>query len=276
MEPLDLTKITLSRGPTPERSDTLCLPEAAAWFACEEHSDHPRCVSPVLVSAGTVLCERLPDGKRQRLKKFVPSLVHTAGDGRDDARARLALDWLVRDYTPAWLRLVPELELAAAWLAERRPVLTVADAVEILAVPRDVVARALYLLYGADIWQTLRPFGARLRDAVARELAHNAGETAIAGAMMLAEGVALLCNKVRILVEAALLIAACSDAVRDPLLPIRRLATGVVARAAGEVEDAAIELYARMTQLREPEDRDWIGHDIGHLLRRMPRPRLDS
>ena len=32
-------------------------------------------------------------------------MVGTAGDGKDQARSYLALDWLIRTYTPAWLEL---------------------------------------------------------------------------------------------------------------------------------------------------------------------------
>lgn len=37
--------------------------------------------------------------QRQTLKPFLPRMVGTAGDGQDEARAYLALDWLVRTYT---------------------------------------------------------------------------------------------------------------------------------------------------------------------------------
>jgi hypothetical protein len=83
----------------------MCLLEAAAWVAGEPWSDHPKCVSPVLGVLGRRLNDVLPDDRRQELKPLVPLLLGTAGDGLDEARSYLALDWLIRTYTPAWLDL---------------------------------------------------------------------------------------------------------------------------------------------------------------------------
>jgi len=94
--------ITLARGAHEDRSDGLCLLEAVAWFAGESHSDHPACVSPVLAAYGRHLNDVLPDESRRLL---IPAMSHTAGDGLDKARGYLALDWLIRVYTPAWLDL---------------------------------------------------------------------------------------------------------------------------------------------------------------------------
>jgi len=97
--------ITLARGAHEDRSDGLCLLEAVAWFAGESHSDHPACVSPVLAAYGRHLNDVLPDESRRLLIPFIPAMSHTAGDGLDKARGYLALDWLIRVYTPAWLDL---------------------------------------------------------------------------------------------------------------------------------------------------------------------------
>ena len=48
---------------------------------------------------------------RQELKRFLPQpgqpspLAGTRDDGLDETRGYLALDWLVRTHTPAWLDL---------------------------------------------------------------------------------------------------------------------------------------------------------------------------
>jgi len=97
--------ITLARGAHEDRSDGLCLLEAVAWFAGESHSDHPACVSPVVAAYGRHLNDVLPDESRRLLIPFIPAMSHTAGDGLDKARGYLALDWLIRVYTPAWLDL---------------------------------------------------------------------------------------------------------------------------------------------------------------------------
>ena len=97
--------ITLACGAHEDRSNGLCLLEAVAWFAGESHSDHPACVSPVVAAYGRHLNDVLPDESRRLLIPFIPAMSHTAGDGLDKARGYLALDWLIRVYTPAWLDL---------------------------------------------------------------------------------------------------------------------------------------------------------------------------
>jgi hypothetical protein len=73
--------------------------------------DCPRDVSRVLHTFGMRLNDALPDERRQELKRFLPDaggtspLSGTHDDGFDEARSYLALDWLIRTYTPAWLDL---------------------------------------------------------------------------------------------------------------------------------------------------------------------------
>lgn len=100
----------------------VCLLELAAVFAGQPFSDTPPCVSPVLGAFGRRLNDALPDDKRQALKPLIPSLVDTAGDGLDEARSYLALDWLIRTYLPTWLRLVPALTAQADLLVQHAPI----------------------------------------------------------------------------------------------------------------------------------------------------------
>lgn len=102
---LNLDTLVLDRGAHPRRGVCMCLLEAVAWYAGEEHGDAPGCVSPVLRTFGVRLSDALPDDRRQDLKPLIPVLMGTAGDGRDQARSYRALDWLVRVYTPIWLDL---------------------------------------------------------------------------------------------------------------------------------------------------------------------------
>ncbi len=102
---IDLDTLILARGAHKDRDDGLCLLEAVAWFAGRSHSDQPPCVSPVLGAYGRTLNDVLPDIPRQELKQFIPQLPGTAGDGKDETRGYIALDWLIRTYTPAWLDL---------------------------------------------------------------------------------------------------------------------------------------------------------------------------
>src|SRR2546430_1512329 len=102
---IDLATLILDKGAHDTRDDGVCLMEAVALFADEAHTDSPRCVSPVLTTFGVRLNDVLPDGKRQLLKPLIPELVGTADDGLDETRSYMALDWLVRTWTPAWLEL---------------------------------------------------------------------------------------------------------------------------------------------------------------------------
>ena len=93
---IDLDTLHLASGGHQNRDDGVCLMEAVAWWAGKTHTDHPPCVSPVLGGYGRSLNDVLDDGKRQLLKPYIPQLPGTAGDGRDETRGYIALDWLIR------------------------------------------------------------------------------------------------------------------------------------------------------------------------------------
>lgn len=100
----NLASLTLAPGQHAERDPSaICLLEAAAWFAGEEHSDHPRCVCPVLAAVGRSVNDHLPPSHLDGLVWLVPRMVGTAGDGRTGWRTFLAADWLVRTWLPPWL-----------------------------------------------------------------------------------------------------------------------------------------------------------------------------
>ena len=105
MTSIDPTTITLDKGSHENPDDGMCLLEAVAYVQGEPFSDHPKCVSPVLGEFGRHLNDVLPDDLRQQLIPFIALLPGTAGDGLDEARGYLALDWLIRTFTPAWLEL---------------------------------------------------------------------------------------------------------------------------------------------------------------------------
>lgn len=101
-----LKNIHLAKGYHPIKTPgEWCLMEAAAYIAGEPWSDHPKCVSTVLTAYGMALNDSLDDDQRQKLIPFIPRMLGTANDGQDEARSYLALDWLMRTYTPAWLDL---------------------------------------------------------------------------------------------------------------------------------------------------------------------------
>ena len=118
--------ITLAKGAHPDCDDPQrCLFEAYNWLDRGQHTDScPPGVSRVLHTFGMRLNDALPDEARQELKRYLPNgtspLAGTAGDGKDETRSYIALDWLIRTYTPAWLDLTGLTEEAAALRDLRR------------------------------------------------------------------------------------------------------------------------------------------------------------
>jgi len=117
---IDLATIHLDKGAHDNPDDGHCLLEIVAMFAGQPFNDQPKCVSPVLRTFGISLNDVWDDVQRQTLRPFIPRLPGTAGDGLDEARSYLALDWLIRTYTPAWLDLAGLDEAAGELRALRR------------------------------------------------------------------------------------------------------------------------------------------------------------
>lgn len=117
---LNLDTLQLAKGGHSNPDDGLCLLELTAYLAGENHSDHPECASPVLAEFGRNINDRFDDDRRQLLKPLAEQMIGTAGDGLDETRGYLALDWLIRTYTPAWLDLAGLTAEAAELRALRR------------------------------------------------------------------------------------------------------------------------------------------------------------
>ncbi len=100
-----LGTIHLGKGSHSSYESGHCAMEVVAWLAGLGHTDAPECASPVLQTYVISLNDTWGDVDRQRLVPYLPRVVGTAGDSQDEARAYLALDWLIRTYTPAWLDL---------------------------------------------------------------------------------------------------------------------------------------------------------------------------
>jgi hypothetical protein len=77
LTPDRLERLYLSSGKHANRERGVCLLEAAAWFAGEEHTDHPACVSPYLAALGRSVTDVMTPDERQYLRPFVPRLVGT-------------------------------------------------------------------------------------------------------------------------------------------------------------------------------------------------------
>lgn len=114
MSSLTLSQIHLARGSHADWGTEMCVMEAAAYIAGEPHSDHPACVCPTLATFLRAWNDDLPDDDRQKLELYVTRIIGTAGDGNAERRAWMALDWLTRTCTPAWLDLAGLSDHAAA------------------------------------------------------------------------------------------------------------------------------------------------------------------
>src|SRR5690606_22608073 len=120
---LDLDTLTLAAG-CHDPGDEMCVMEAVAFIAGEKWTDQPECASPVIGAFMRAWNDALPGDDRQDLKRFIPRLVDSRGTPeQEDLRGWMALDWLVRVHTPAWLRLAGLTDQAdrLAGLAEIRP-----------------------------------------------------------------------------------------------------------------------------------------------------------
>ncbi len=74
----DLLGFELKRGNHDRPEDGLCVLEAVAWFEGEAHSDHPKCVCPVLAHYCRAFNDRLDD-RRRELIPYIPRLANTLG-----------------------------------------------------------------------------------------------------------------------------------------------------------------------------------------------------
>jgi hypothetical protein len=108
---LDPSTITLGAGSHPPGGDAMCVMEAVAYVAGEPWSDDPACACPVIAVLLRRWNDDLPDADRTRLlAPLIPRLVGSRSTPEvEQRRALMALDWLIRVYTPAWLDLVPAL-----------------------------------------------------------------------------------------------------------------------------------------------------------------------
>jgi hypothetical protein len=115
-----LDTIHLDTSSHPTFADGHCAMEVVAWLAGEGHTDAPACASRVLRSYTIAVNDRWGDEQRQKLIPYLPRMVGTGDDGKDEARSYMALDWLVRSFTPTWLDLAGLTVEAAELRALRR------------------------------------------------------------------------------------------------------------------------------------------------------------
>ncbi len=89
---LGIEKLHLANGAHASRDAGVCLMEAVAWFAGEEHSDRPGCTSPVLAAYARAINDLFTDSERQLLVPLIPRLVGTVDPVLDVRRCKLLAD----------------------------------------------------------------------------------------------------------------------------------------------------------------------------------------
>jgi len=171
----------------------MCIMEAVAWMAGEPWSDAPHCACPVIAAFLRSWNDALPDDERQQLKQYILPLI---GSRRDKAierkRSLMALDWLIRVHTVAWLRLGSMADHATA-LESLPPILTIKATQE--AGPKVRAA-------GAAAWDAA---GAAARAAAwdaARDAAWDAAGAAAGAAARAAAGAALKPTRDQLIISA--------------------------------------------------------------------------
>ena len=182
------TDYTLAYGTHATPGDGRCAMEWVSYLAGEAHSDEPACVSPVLRAFCTTLNDSLEDVPRQRLRSYLARTIGTATDGLDEGRSWLALDWLIRTYTPTWLR-VAGLTDSAARLASLPAVVdgrSVETALVALGIARHETRAAWSAALGAARAAAWAPWAAGR--AAAREAAWSSAGAAAWAAARVAVG----------------------------------------------------------------------------------------
>ena len=95
----------LAKGGHATPEDGLCSMEMVAYLAGEPHSASPKCACPVVTAFCVSFNDGLPFEPRQRLRPYLARTLGTRGDGMTEQRSWMAMDWLIRVYTPTWLSL---------------------------------------------------------------------------------------------------------------------------------------------------------------------------
>lgn len=81
-----------------------CAMEVVAWLADEDHTDIPKCVSPVLGDYVRSLNDQWGDDERQVLKPYLVRMIGTGGDGKEETRRKVVVRHIA-DIIGPWLRL---------------------------------------------------------------------------------------------------------------------------------------------------------------------------
>ena len=109
----EVQAMELSKGNHKSPQHGMCVMEAVAYVAGEPWTDCPACASVVIATFLRNWNDALPtDADRTRLLvPLVADIVGTKGNAAiEKRRSYMALDWLVREFLPAWLELTVDLQ----------------------------------------------------------------------------------------------------------------------------------------------------------------------
>ena len=247
----ELRTFTFTSGSHRSPKDGLCLMEAVAFVAGEEHTDHPLCACPVLSEFLRSWNDGLPsDAERKKwLGGFVFRLVGTKATPEiERQRSFMALDWLVRTHTPAFLDLTPSLAEHADRLRALKRIKDMES-----SVAAGEVVRAAWAAAGAAAWAAARDAARAAAGDAARDAAWDeAGAAARAAAWAAARDAAR---------DAA--GAAARDAARD--------AAGAAAWAAAGDAAWAAKAAARAAAWAAAEDAAWAWAALAPTVEKLKR-----
>ena len=186
--------LTLDSGSHEEFSRGMCVMEAVSYVSGERWSDSPECASPVIAAFMRSWNDSLDDEARNRLlKPLIPKLVGTRALAEiEERRSYMALDWLVRVFTPKWLDMVPSLHEHAKALRELEAIADMAGAAAAGVRVRlaSVDASAAGAAAGAAAWDAARAAAGAAARAAAWDAAGAAAWAAAAAAARDAAGAA--------------------------------------------------------------------------------------
>jgi len=159
---LTLDQLTLQSGSHQTREDGVCIMEAVAWLAGETHTDRPQCASSIITNYAMDLNDTWNDTQRQKLIPYIPKIINTK-DEHDNERGLLAIDWLIRTYTPTWLKLANLTEQAED--LENQPPITDWSALPALREGPIATAKKDASAAGAAAREVLEPTVSELQES---------------------------------------------------------------------------------------------------------------
>ena len=223
--------LALSSGSHEEFNKGMCVMEAVSYVAGEPWSDAPECASSVITAFMVSWNDSLGDEPRNRLlKPLIPLLVGTRSTAEvEERRSYMALDWMIRVFTPKWFDLVPALHEHAKAL---RDLDVIADMAGAAAAGKRVTAAwaAAWTAAGDAAWDAAgAAAGAAAAGAAAGDAARAAAGAAAWDAAWAAAGAAA-----RAAARAAAAWAAAGAALKPTTKWLQKSAIALVHRMIAE------------------------------------------